>query len=323
MARKKREEVAPGTLRIATRPSDVALRRARLVQSRLEDAGGKSVLVECRTAGDKYKENDLPAAAQRTFFTHEIETALLKKKVDIAVHAVPDLSTDPSPGLVVAAILARDDPRDALVVNSLHEARNPAELPRGTRIGSTNVRVRSLLRALYRDLEVAHLRGDLPTRLQKVDTGQVHATIVPAASLNLIGASQHIAGYMEAPEWLAAPGQGAIAIQCREDDAAMRALVSPLNDALTRRNVTAERAVLASLEGGLQSPVGALVVGDVLHAVIVDHEGVRVLRASREIGSDDPELAGIRVANDLRAKGASSILDELRRAERIPAPQPD
>lgn len=323
MARKKREEVAPGTLRIATRPSDVALRRARLVQTQLEALGAKTALVECKTTGDKFKDNEIPAAAQRTFFTHEIETALLKKKVDVAVHALPDLSTDPSPGLVIAAILRRDDPRDALVVNSLHEATNPAELPRGTRIGSSNVRIRSLLRALYRHLEVAHLRGDLPTRLQKVDTGQVQATVVPAASLNLIAASQHVAGYLEPPEWLPVPGQGAIAIQCREDDATARALVARLDDPDTRRAVLAERAVLGALEGGLQSPVGALVVGDVLHAVMADHDGVRVLRASREIGGEDPGLVGIRVANDLRAKGGSSILDEARRAERIPTPQPD
>ena len=323
MARKKREEVAPGILRIATRPSDVELRRARLVQARLEALGVKSVLVECKTAGDRHKENDIAAAAQRGFFTHELETALLKKRADLAVHAIPDLPTDRSPGLVVAAILTRDDPRDALVVNALHEATNPSELPRGTRIGSSNQRVRSLLRAQFREMEVAHLRGDLPTRLQKVDTGQVHATIVPASSLNLIEASQHIAGYLDPPDWLPAPGQGAIAVQCREDDAATREIVTRLDDPNTRRDVRAERAVLASLEGGLQSPVGALVVGDVLHAVIADDRGVRVLRASRNIGDADPELVGVRVANDLRAKGASPILDELRRAERIPAPQPD
>lgn len=323
MARKKLEEVAPGTLRIATRPSDVALRRARLVQSRLESLGMKSALVELRTTGDRYKEDQVSSAGARAFFVHEIESALLKKKVDVAVHALPDVPTDPAPGLVLPAILRREDPRDALVVNSLHEATDPSELPRGTRIGSSNVRVRSLIRALYRELEVAHLRGDLPTRLQKVDSGQVHATIVPASSLHLIAASQHIAGYLEPPGWLPAPGQGAIAIQCREDDSATRDFVARLDDASTRRDVLAERAVLGSLEGGLQSPVGALVLDDVLHAMIADQEGVRVLRASRALGSDDPELVGIRVANDLRARGASSILDEMRRAERIPAPQPD
>jgi hydroxymethylbilane synthase len=323
VARQKRAEVTPGVLRIATRPSDVALRRARLVQTRLESLGVESTLIECRTTGDKYKDDLVSTVVARTFFTHEIQTALLRKKVDIAVHAMTDLPADASPELVIAAILPRDDPRDALVVNSLHEATNPAELPRGTRIGSSNVRVRALLRAFYRELDVVHLRGDLPTRLQKVDTGQVHATIVPAASLNLIGASQHVAGYLQGPEWLPAPGQGAIGIQCRADDLATREIVSRLDDPRTRRDVHAERTVWTSLEGGLQSPIGALVVDDVLSAVIADVNGTRVLARAAEIGLEDPELLAVRMANELRARGANSMLDEMRRADRIPTPQPD
>lgn len=285
--------------------------------------GHRAELVEIRTAGDKYRDDQIAAASARHFFSHELETALLRRKVDLAVHALPDLSTDPSPGLVVAAVLPRDEPRDAIVLNSLHEATSLAELPRGTRVGSTNVRIRSLLRALYRDLEVVHLRGDLPARLHKVDAGQVHATVVPAASLMLLGVPEHIAGYLEAPEWLPTPGQGTIAIQAREDDAATRAKLAPVDDEPTRRQVMAERAVLGSLEGGLQSPIGALARDGTLHAVIVDQQGARIVRASRSIANDDPELVGIRVANDLRAKGASAILDEMRRAERIPTPQPD
>ena len=323
MARKKREEVAPGTLRIATRPSDVALRRARLVQARLESLGTPTQLVECRTAGDKYKEDQLQTSASRGFFSHELETALIRKKADIAVHALTDLPTDPSPSLGIAAVLAREDPRDALVVNALHEATTPAELPRGTRVGSSNVRVRVLLRALYRDLEVVHLRGDLPTRLRKVDSGQVQATIVPAAYLQLLSAGQHIAGILEPPEWLPAPAQGASVIQIREDDIETAALIVQLNDEVTQRHVAAERAVLHALEGGLQSPIGALVIDDTLHAVIAGLDGARLLRASRPLAGEDAELVGIRVANDLRARGASPILDEMRRAERIPAPQPD
>ncbi len=299
------------------------MRRARSVQSLLESRGISSRLVEIRTAGDRNKEDQVPAASARTFFTHEIETALLRGKADVAVHALTDLSTDPAPGLSVSAVLRRGDPRDAIVLNSLHEATTLSELPRGTRVGSSNLRVRSLLRSLYRDLEVVHLRGELPTRLRKVEDGQVHATIVAAASLALLGISQNVAGYLEHPEWLPTPGQGAIALQVREDDADSRAIVAKLDDPPTHRNVVAERTVLGSLEGGLQSPIGALVVDDVLHAVIADQEGRRILRASRAIAGEDPELVGIRVANDLRAKGASTILDELRRAERITAPQPD
>jgi hydroxymethylbilane synthase len=323
VARKKGEEVAPGTLRIATRPSEVALRRARHVQARLEGLGQKAALIEIRTTGDKYKEDQVATSAARDFFTDALENALRKKKADVAVHALPDLSTDPSPGLTIAAILAREDARDAIVINSLHEATSLDELPRGTRVGSSNARVRSLLKGLYRHLEVAHLRGDLPERLRKVDNGQVHATVVPASALTLLGLTQHIAGYLEPPVWLPAPGQGALALQAREDDAATRALLQPLDDADTRRRTIAERAVLGSLEGGLQSPVGAFVLDDVLHAVICDLDGQRQLRASRPLADEDPELVGIRVANDLRARGAIPILDELRRAERVSTPQPD
>lgn len=323
MARKKGEEVASGVLRLATRPSEVALRRARHVQAQLESLGHKAAIVEIRTAGDRNKEDQVPGSSARTFFTHEIETALLRGKADVAVHALQDLSTDPAPGLVVGAVLRRGDPRDAIVLNPLHEATTLSELPRGTRIGSSNLRVRSLLRSLYRDLEVVHLRGDLPTRLRKVEDGQVHATIVAAAALAVLGISQNVAGYLEHPDWLPSPGQGAIALQIREGDATIHGIVAQLHDPATHRDVVAERTVLGSLEGGLQSPIGALVVNDVLHAVIADQEGRRTLRASRAIAGEDPELVGIRVANDLRAKGASTILDELRRAERITAPQPD
>ena len=299
------------------------MRRARHVQARLESLGHRTAIVGIRSTGDKYKEDQVASSAARDFFTDALETALRKKKADVAVHALPDLSTDPSPGLAIAAILARDDPRDAIVINSLHEATTLDELPRGTRVGSSNVRVRSLLRGLYRHLEVAQLRGDLPERLRKVDNGQVHATVVPASALTLLALTQHIAGYLEPPGWLPAPGQGALALQAREDDAATRALVRALDDADTHRNTTAERAVLGSLEGGLQSPVGALVIDDVLHAVLADPDGRVQLRASRPLGDEDPELVGIRVANDLRAKGAIPVLDALRRAERVPTPQPD
>ncbi len=299
------------------------MRRARLVQSRLESLGVASRLVEIRTTGDKYKDDQILAGAARTFFTHELEVALLKRKADVAVHALPDVSTDPSPGLTLAVILEREDSRDAIVLNALHEATTLSELPRGTRVGSSNVRVRSLLRSLYRDLEVVHLRGDLPTRLHKVDIGQVHATVVSAAALALLGISQNVAGHLEPPDWLPAPGQGAVALQIREDDHVTRAVIGPLDHAGTHRHVIAERAVLGSLEGGLQSPVGALVLDDVLHAVIADQEGRRILRASRPLSGEEPELVGVRVANDLRGKGASFMLDEMRRAERIPAPQPD
>jgi hydroxymethylbilane synthase len=317
-------------LRIATRASELALRRARIVQAMLAARQVDSELVTFRTAGDKHFDDPVPPASTKTAFTRELESALAKGKADLAVHAYPDLSTDPVPALAVGAVLPRDDPRDVLVLNEVFEATSLSELPRGTRIGTSNVRSRSLLRALFPDLEVVHLRGDLPTRLRKVDDGQVHATIVSAAALHRLDVSQRIAAYLEPPEWLPMPAQGTVAIQIREDDDATRAAVEPLNDARARIDTAAERALLAALEGGLQSPVGALVVRDtdagataLLHAVIVDLQGRQLLRAAHDMDEAQPELVGVRLANELRGLGASRILDAVRGAERIPAPQPD
>lgn len=287
----------------------------------------ESELVAFRTAGDKHFEDVIPPASARTVFTRELETAVLKRKVELAVHGLRDLSTDPAPGLSVAAVLPRDDPADVVVLNELLHATAMSELPRGTRIGTSNVHVRSLLMALFPGIEVVQLRGDLPTRLHKVDDGQVHGTVVSASALHWLAISQRVAIRLEPPNWLPAAAQGAIAIQIRDDDQATRALVSPLNDARASIDTAAERAVLASLEGGLQSPVGALVTdaanGRTLHGVIVDLQGRRLLRASRPMDDAQPELVGVRVANDLRNQGASTILDELRGTTRIAAPQPD
>src|SRR5688500_192938 len=261
-------------LRIATRASELALRRARAVQAMLSALSIESELVSLRTAGDKHHDDPVSPASANTAFTRELESALAKNRADIAVHSYPDVEAAPTPGLTIAAVLPRDDPRDVLVLNELMEATSLAELPRGTRIGTSSVRCRSLLHALFPDLDVVHLRGDLPTRLRKVDDGQVHATIVPAAALHRLSISQRIAAYLEPPEWLPAPAQGAVVIQIREDDATTRAVSEQLNDAPARVDTAAERACLAALEGGVQSPIGALVVADgdrrVLHGVIAD-----------------------------------------------------
>lgn len=314
-------------LRIATRRTEVALRRARAVQAMLAARQVDSELVPLRTTGDRAYEQPLPPGGARDAFTREIESALLRKKADLAVHALADLPAEPAPGLVIAAIPARTDPRDALVVNDFVEARSLAELPRGTRVGTSSVRRRSLLFALYPEVEVVHLKGDLVTRLRKVEQGQVHATIVSAASLRLLEVSQQIAAVLDPDPWLPTPAQGALAIQARADDAATREVLAPLDDRRTALDTTAERALLHALEGGLQSPIGALVRAEgatrSLQAVIVDLQGRRLLRARHAMDDRDPALVGIRLANELRGLGASPILDELRAAERLPAPQPD
>jgi hydroxymethylbilane synthase len=212
-------------------------------------------------------------------------------------------------------------------VNDVVLAASVADLPRGSRVGTSSLRRRAQLLALRPDVEVVELRGNVPTRLRKVDEGQVHAAILAAAGLRRLGAEGRIAQYLEAPGWLPAAGQGAIAVQARGDDAELRALLARLNHAPTMLAVTAERAFLAALEGGCQVPIGALAMGDlgglVLHGFIADVSGRQVVRGSYPVDPADPGLAGVRLANQLRQRGALEILAKLRNIDTAPAPQPE
>ena len=318
----------PATIRIGTRSSELALRQARLVQAALEAQGLASELVTYRTVGDKRLDEPLSAIGAKGLFTKELEQDLLKGKTHLAVHSLKDLPTDSPEGLVVAAVLEREDPRDALVVNGRILAQSLADLPRGSRIGTSSLRRRAQLLATRPDLEVAELRGNVPTRLKKSDEGRLHAAILAAAGLHRLGARQHVTCYLDAPAWLPAAGQGAIAVQVRTDAARVRALADAMNDAPTMRAVVAERAFLAALEGGCQVPIGALAVptsegGGLLHGMIASIDGTRIVRGSIALDPDDPALSGIRLANQLRGEGATEILEGLRRAEHLPSPQPE
>ena len=314
-------------IRIGTRTSELALRQARMVQVALTAQGLESELVTYKTVGDKRLNESLSSIGAKGLFTKELETGLLKRKIDVAVHSLKDLPTESPHGLVVAAVLEREDPRDALVVNGRILAESLDDLPRGSRVGTSSLRRRAQLLATRPDLEVAELRGNVPTRLKKVDEGRVHAAILAAAGLHRLGAHQHIKSYLDAPAWLPAAGQGAIAVQTRLDDDRIRALAEAMNDAPTMRAVRAERAFLAALEGGCQVPIGALAMQSgneaTLHGLIADIDGRRVVRGSIVMDLADPELSGIRLANQLRGEGASDILEGLRRASHIPSPQPE
>jgi hydroxymethylbilane synthase len=298
-----------------------------MVQAALVAQGFETELVTFKTVGDKRLDEPLSAIGAKGLFTKELETALLKRKIDVAVHSLKDLPTESPDGLHVGAVLEREDPRDALVVNGRVLAGSLDELPRGSRVGTSSLRRRAQLLAARPDLEVAELRGNVPTRLMKIDEGRVHAAILAAAGLHRLGARQHITCYLDAPAWLPAAGQGAIAVQARADDGPMQALVEAMNHVPTMRAVTAERAFLASLEGGCQVPIGALSIEtdgvSTLHGVIADINGIRVVRGSVVVDDADPALSGIRLANQLRGEGASDILEGLRRAVHLPSPQPE
>lgn len=315
------------TFIIATRSSELALRQARIVQHALSLAGITADLKMYKTVGDKRLDEPLSAIGAKGLFTKELEMDLAKGKVQCCVHSLKDLPTEMPRGLELVALLPREDPRDVLIANVVTGATSLEELPPGSRVGTSSLRRRAQLQALRPDVEVVELRGNVPTRIRKVDEGHVHAAILAAAGLHRLEVHQRITAYLDPPAWLPAAGQGAIAIQIRSDDEETRSVLAPLADEPTMIDTRAERAFLGALEGGCQVPIGALVVRDdhitELHGFIADVKGVRVLRGALELDEASPELTGVRLANELRHRGASEILESLRRAEHLPAPQPE
>jgi hydroxymethylbilane synthase len=303
------------------------LRQARQVQRALAERGVASSLKTYRTTGDKRFDEPLSAIGGKGLFTQELEHDLARGKVQCCVHSLKDLPTEMPAELEIAALLPREDPRDVLIVNDVIGAASLADLPRGTRVGTSSLRRRAQLLAARPDLDVVDLRGNVPTRVRKVDEGHVHAAILAAAGLHRLEISQRITSYLDPPAWLPAAGQGAVAIQIRSDDADTRALVAPLNDDATMIATRAERAFLAALEGGCQVPIGALVIGDgeraTLHGFIGQINGSKLVRGEHALDPRNPELSGVRLANDLRHAGASEILESLRRAQHLPSPQPE
>ncbi len=299
-----------------------------MVEAALGERGIVCELVTFKTVGDRKLDEPLSEIGAKGLFTHELEVALTKGKVDCCVHSLKDLPTDNPEGLEIGAVLEREDPRDVLVVNSVTQADSLMAIPAGSRVGTSSLRRRAQLKALRPDLEVAELRGNVPTRLRKVDQGQVHAAILAAAGLIRLDARQHIKEFLEPPAWLPAAGQGAIAVQIRSDDAEMRELVAPLSHAATDVAVRAERAFLAALEGGCQVPIGALAIatGDgsvTLHGFVSDVDGRDPVRGSGPVDIESPEESGRALAADLRTRGATSLLMELRNSQQLISPQPE
>jgi hydroxymethylbilane synthase len=317
----------PDIVRIGTRASELALRQARLVEAALVARGVKCELVTFKTKGDKNLDQPLSEIGAKGLFTQEIETALSKGKIDCAVHSLKDLPTDSPEGLEIIAQLEREDPRDVLVVNRITGAENLDDLPAGSRVGTSSLRRRAQLMAKRPDLEVAELRGNVPTRLSKVESGKVHAAILAAAGLIRLEVEQRITAFLDPTTWIPAPGQGAIAIQTRSDDDRMKALLRPLNHEPTSIATRAERAFLAALEGGCQVPIGAVVsdtgAGPTLYGMLADVTGKHMIRGSRLLDLESPEVTGEELAGEIRSRGGASLLVELRQLTKLPAPQPE
>jgi hydroxymethylbilane synthase len=310
-------------VRIGTRQSALALAQARQVQHALAAGGIESELVTFTTVGDKRLDVPLHGIGAKGLFTKELEVALADGAIDCAVHSLKDLPTESPPGLEVVAVLPREDPRDVLVVGAGIAATGLSNLPSKARVGSSSLRRRAQLAAWRPDLVVVELRGNVPTRLGKVEDGMVDAAILAAAGLLRLDAASRITAYLDAPDWLPAPGQGAIAVQVRAGDTVTRGTIIGMNDPNTMTAVTAERAMLAALEGGCQVPIGALVIRGVLHGLIADIGGTRVLRGSEVVDPSAPAAGGQALARHLRALGGSQILEDLQSVGRIPAPQPE
>lgn len=316
-----------GPLRIASRGSELALWQAHFIRDELHRAhpGLEVEIVIIHTTGDRITDVPLAQIGDRGLFTKEIDSALLEGRADLAVHSLKDVPTRIPDGLSLAAISERADPRDVVIAAA--PVAGLDELPAGARVGTSSLRRRSQLRAARPDLEVIDLRGNLNTRLAKLDRGEYDAIILAAAGVSRLGWEDRISLRLEPDDWLPAVGQGALAIVARDDDARALGLLRTLHHPVTAAAVRAERALLAELEGGCQIPIGALgtVSGDTVHleGLVADLEGQRVLRRSATGSTADPEALGRQVAGTLVDAGAREILDEIRdRASAPPPPAP-
>jgi hydroxymethylbilane synthase len=309
-------------LRIGTRASALALWQARHVEGLirgLQDAPAVE-LVHIKTEGDLRTDVPLWAVQGRAFFTKEIDRALLAGEVDLAVHSLKDLSTVLEPGIELAATLTREDPRDALLSR---DGAGLKDLPPGARVGTSSLRRRAFLSRARPDLALLELRGNVPTRIERLKKGDYDAIVLAAAGLRRLGLQEHISQMLLPDDFPPAVSQGVVGVVCRTDDAETLQWLRPLDDQPARLATTAERALLRRLEGGCQVPLGALgtAIGGTLHlyAGVCSLDGTELLTARGEIASA-PERAvalGQRLANELLAKGAGRLIAH-ERGSRLP-----
>lgn len=279
------------------------------MQARLAAFGYQTRIEVIKTTGDKITDVPLAKVGSKGVFTKEIEEALLSGEVDVAVHSMKDLPTELPAGLTIAAIPDREDARDAMVGASLED------LPRGARVGTGSLRRAAQLRALRADLQIEPVRGNLDTRVRKLDEGQYHAVVLAAAGLKRLGWAFRLRDVL-APEIMCpAPGQGALAIETRADDGPGFQACSRLDHGSARAAVTAERAVLAALGGGCQVPIGAYAhtaSGELdLLAIVISPDGGRLARATSRGNIADSSAIGTELGRTLLEQGARDILDEV------------
>ena len=301
-------------LRIGTRGSALALWQADHIREKLAELHGvEAELVRIRTSGDRFQGASIAEIGAETgtkgIFIKEIEDALLKGEVDLAVHSMKDVPTETPAGLIFSAMTKREDPRDCLISR---EGRGLAELAAGSKIGTSSLRRQSQLRQRRPDLEVADLRGNVDTRLKKVAVGDFDAIVLAVAGVTRLGARERITEILPAEIMLPAVGQGALGIETREDDREISRLAASLNDAETQACVTTERALLREMEGGCQVPLGAwaqISEGQIrIAACLLSVDGKECLRRELSGPADDAEGIGRRLGTILREAGGDRIL---------------
>jgi hydroxymethylbilane synthase len=310
-------EMMADIIRIATRKSPLALWQAEHVSAALRRAhpGLQVEIMGMTTRGDKILDAPLAKIGGKGLFVKELEQGLLDGSADIAVHSTKDVPVELPAGLFLPVILEREDPRDAFVSNHFERL---TDLPQGARVGTSSLRRQCQLTSRRPDLDIQPLRGNVNSRLAKLDGGEFDAILLAAAGLMRLGFEARIRSRLSIDESLPAIGQGAVGIECRMDDARVLALLAPLHHLETATRVAAERAMNRRLQGGCQVPIAghALVKGDELwlRGLVGTPDGTRLLVAEQTAPRDQAEELGIQVAEALNAQGAQAILQALAEA---------
>jgi hydroxymethylbilane synthase len=298
------------SLRIGTRGSQLALWQANHIAELLRERGHQVEIQIIKTTGDKIIDVALAKVGTKGMFTKEIEEALAENRIDLAVHSLKDLPTELSSEFTIAAIPIREDPRDAFC--SVHY-NSIEQLPQHARVGTSSLRRQAQLKAIRSDLEIQPLRGNVDTRLRKLEENEYDAIVLAAAGLNRLGKMELVKQIIPPTIMCPATGQGALAIEIRAGDSATGERLAFLNDVSARATTTCERALLSKLGGGCQVPIGALAElrNGRLHltAVVAHPDGTRVVRECREGG--DPIQLGETVGETLLQMGANAILEEV------------
>ena len=301
-------------IKIGTRASLLATTQSTWVKNQIESQHPQTTveLVKIITKGDKILDVPLAKVGGKGLFVKEIEEALLRKEVDLAVHSMKDVPSELPDELHLGIIPLRENPFDAFISNKYGSLQ---ELPAGAKVGTSSLRRRAQLSALRSDLDIEDLRGNLDTRLRKLDEGQYAAIILAAAGLNRLGMSNRVTDYFTPIDMLPAVGQGALGIELRKDDSELLAGLSFLNDDKTTVAVAAERSFLIRLEGGCQVPIGAFaeVDGDqvTLTGLVASVDGTEVIKRSMIGTANEAQALGLKLAEQLLDLGAKEILDEV------------